>query len=308
MKVGFIGLGGMGSGMAHNLLKAGYDLSVFDLDAERGKEYVAAGATWAESVAELGRGVDIVFTSLPGPVQMKEVGLGENGLLGTLRRGAVWFDLTTNSPSVVREVDIACREAGIELFDAPVSGGPKGAKSGKLAIYIGGDKSVFDEHGSILDAIGDKVLYVGEIGAGNVAKLVHNCASISIRAAIAEVMTMGVAAGVEPDSLWHAMRQGAIGRARTFDRIGDRYLQGAYEPASFALALADKDLRLSLELAAENGVPMRLAEAAQADFKEALDRGWGARDSQSPMELQNERAGVTIKLSADQVQSVLDRG
>lgn len=308
MKVGFIGLGGMGSGMAHNLLKAGYDLTVFDLDRDRGNEYVDAGATWAETVADLGRAVDVVFTSLPGPVQMKEVGLGENGLLSTLRRGAVWYDLTTNSPSVVREVDVACREAGVDLFDAPVSGGPKGARSGKLAIYIGGDKAVFDEHGSILDAIGDKVLYVGDIGAGNVAKLVHNCASISIRAAIAEVMTMGVAAGVEPDSLWHAMRQGAIGRARTFDRIGDRYLQGAYEPASFALALADKDLRLSLELAAENGVPMRLAEAAQADFKEALDRGWGARDSQSPMALQNERAGVTIKLSADEVQDVLDRG
>ncbi|MFI7171272.1 NAD(P)-dependent oxidoreductase [Rhodococcoides fascians] len=308
MKVGFIGLGGMGSGMAHNLLKAGYDLTVFDLDRDRGNEYVDAGATWAETVADLGRAVDVVFTSLPGPVQMKEVGLGENGLLSTLRRGAVWYDLTTNSPSVVREVDVACREAGVDLFDAPVSGGPKGARSGKLAIYIGGDKAVFDEHGGILNAIGDKVLYVGEIGAGNVAKLVHNCASISIRAAIAEVMTMGVAAGVEPDSLWHAMRQGAIGRARTFDRIGDRYLQGAYEPASFALALADKDLRLSLELAAENGVPMRLAEAAQADFKEALDRGWGARDSQSPMALQNERAGVTIKLSADEVQDVLDRG
>jgi 3-hydroxyisobutyrate dehydrogenase len=137
---------------------------------------------------------------------------------------------------------------------------------------------------------------------------VHNCASITIRAAIAEVFTMGVKAGVDPAELWHAMRQGAIGRARTFDRIGDRYLQSAFDPPSFALALANKDLRLSLELADDLDVPMKLARAVQEDFQEALDRGWGNLDSQVPMSLQNERAGVDIKLSADEVQSVLERG
>jgi hypothetical protein len=149
---------------------------------------------------------------------------------------------------------------------------------------------------------------VGEIGAGNTAKLVHNCASITIRAAIAEVFTMGVKAGVEPAELWHAMRQGAIGRARTFDRIGDRYLQSAFDPPSFALVLANKDLRLALELADELDVPMKCARLVQQDFQESLDRGWGNLDSQVPMSLQNERAGVEIKLSADEVQSVLDRG
>ena len=137
----------------------------------------------------------------------------------------------------------------------------------------------FDRHGKVLDDIGDQVLYVGEIGAGNTAKLVHNCASITIRAAIAEVFTMGVKAGVEPAELWHAMRQGAIGRARTFDRIGDRYLQAAFDPPSFALALANKDLRLALELADELDVPMKCARLVQEDFQEALGRGWGNRDS-----------------------------
>lgn len=308
MKVGFIGLGGMGAGMAHNLQAAGHELVVHDLRRESGTPYEEAGAAWADTVEDLGREVDIVFTSLPGPVEMQAVGLGEKGLVASMRPGSAWFDLTTNSPMVVREAYAVCRDHGIDLFDAPVSGGPKGARSGKLAIYVGGDRAAFDRHGEILDAIGDQVLYVGEIGAGNTAKLVHNCASIMIRAAIAEVFTMGVKAGVAPDELWHAMRQGAIGRSRTFDRVGDRYLQSAFDPPSFALALANKDLRLALELGEQLGVPMKGARLAQQDFQEALDRGWGNRDSQVPMALQNERAGVDINLTAEQVQRVLDRG
>jgi 3-hydroxyisobutyrate dehydrogenase len=308
MKVGFIGLGGMGLGMANNVRSAGYDLVVHDLSRERAAGLEEAGAIWAESVAELAAAVDVVFTSLPGPVEMRQVGTGEGGLLSAMRPGSVWFDLTTNSPTVVREVHGVCREHGVELFDAPVSGGPAGARSGKLAIYVGGDPKKFDDHRAVLDAIGDKVLYVGDIGAGNTAKLVHNCASMIIRAAIAEVFTLGVKAGVEPGPLWHALRQGAIGRARTFDSIRDRYLQSAFEPPSFALNLADKDFRLALELADQMDVPMKCAAAAYEDFQEALERGWGGRDSQAPMVLQNERAGVTVKLSAEEVKDILDRG
>ncbi len=305
MKVGFIGLGGMGQGMALNLRRAGYDLVVHDLRRESGAAAEEAGATWADSAADLAGSVDVVFTSLPGPVEMRQVG---DELLSALKPGSAWFDLTTNSPTVVREVHATCREHDVELFDAPVSGGPKGARSGKLAIYVGGDREAFDRFGAVLDAIGDQILYVGEIGAGNTAKLVHNCASMIIRSGIAEVFTMGVKAGVEPAALWHALRQGAIGRARTFDRVGDRYLQEAFDPPSFALNLANKDLRLALELAEQFDVPMRAARLVQEDFQEALDRGWGNRDSQTPLLLQNERAGVTIKLSADEVQGVLDRG
>jgi 3-hydroxyisobutyrate dehydrogenase len=308
MKVGFIGLGAMGEGMALNLRRAGHDLVVHDLKRSSAAALEEAGASWADSVVELAGSVDVVFTSLPGPAEMRRVGTGDGGLLSALKPGSVWFDLTTNSPTVVREVHATCREHNVELFDAPVSGGPKGARSGKLAIYVGGDREPFDKFGPILDAIGDQVLYVGDIGAGNTAKLVHNCGSMIIRSGIAEVFTMGVKAGVEPAALWHALRQGAIGRARTFDRIGDRYLQEAFDPPSFALALANKDLRLALELAEQLDVPMRAARLVQEDFQEALDRGWGDRDSQTPLLLQNERAGVTIKLSADEVQAVLDRG
>ena len=127
MKVGFIGLGLMGSGMALNLRKAGHDLVVYDVRSGCGKPLLEAGATWAETVADVGRAADVVFTSLPGPREMQEVGVGEGGLLASMRSGGVWFDLTTNSPTVVREVAARCAGKGIQLLDAPVSGGPHGA-------------------------------------------------------------------------------------------------------------------------------------------------------------------------------------
>jgi 3-hydroxyisobutyrate dehydrogenase len=266
-----------------------------------------AGATWAETVSDVGRAADVVFTSLPGPKEMQEVGVGEGGLLSSMRAGAVWFDLTTNSPTVVRKIASRFAEKGITLLDAPVSGGPHGARSGKLALYVGGDETVFKRSRPLLDAIGDQVMYVGPIGAGNCAKLAHNCASFTIRMAIAEIFTLGVKAGVEPLSLWHAIRQGASGRVRTFDRIGDQYLQDKYQPAGFALRLAHKDLTLARELARELGVPMRHADLAYEDFTAALERGWGELDSRSPMQLQNERAGVTIKVSAEDVKKTLAR-
>jgi 3-hydroxyisobutyrate dehydrogenase len=306
MKVGYIGLGKMGAGMALNLRKAGYDLVVYDVRKESAQPLVEAGATLAETVADLACSADVVFTSLPGPKEMQEVALGKGGLLESMRKGTTWFDVTTNSSSVLREVGKLFQEKDIALLDAPVSGGPGGARAGKLAIYVGGDRGVFDRHKDVLDAIGDQVLYVGALGAGTAAKLVHNSASFIIRMVIAEVFTLGVKAGVEPLELWHAIRQGAIGRARTFDRIGDQYLQSKYDPPSFALRLAHKDLTLGLELARQLGVPMKHAEAAYEDYTAALERGWGDRDSRSPMQLQNERAGVTIKVSAEDVQKTLE--
>ena len=307
VKVGFIGLGTMGAGMALNLRKAGHDLIVYDVRKESALPLVAAGATLAESIADVGRAADVVFTSLPGPKEMQQVGVGEGGLLSSMRKGGTWVDLSTNSPTVVRDVYKQFEDKGIALLDAPVSGGPAGARSGKLAIYVGGDRDAFDRNKKLFDAIGDEVMYVGAIGAGTSAKLVHNLASLVIRMALAEVFTLGVKAGVEPLELWHAMRQGAIGRSRTIDRKTE-YLQSKYEPASFTVRLAHKDFTLGMDLAKQLGVPMQVGEAAYQYFNEALERGWSERDSRSPMQIQNERAGVTIKVSAEDVQKTLARG
>jgi 3-hydroxyisobutyrate dehydrogenase-like beta-hydroxyacid dehydrogenase len=304
MRVGFIGLGTMGASMALNVQKAGHELIVNDVRREAAAPHLKAGATWADSARDVARKSEVVFTSLPGPREVEAVA---DGLIDSMQPGAAWFDLSTNSPTVIRKLHARFAAKNIALLDAPVSGGPRGAKSGKLALWIGGERAVFDRFRTVLDAIGDQVLYIGPIGAGSVAKLVHNCAGYAIQTALAEVFTMGVKAGVEPLALWAAVRQGSLGRQRTFDRLGRQFLQGVFDPPDFALKLAHKDITLATELGREIGVPMRIANLTHAELTEGLNRGWGARDSRVPMLLQEERAGVDIKVPVTDIEAVLKR-
>lgn len=306
MQVGFIGLGTMGASMAANLQKAGYKLVVHDTRRGAAEAHLAAGAAWADSPAAVAKAADVVFASLPGPPEVEAVALGEGGLLGAMKKGSAFFDLSTNSPTLVRRIHAVYAEKGVHMLDAPVSGGPAGARSGRLAIWVGGDRSVFDKHKAVLDAIGDQARYIGEIGAGSVAKLVHNCAGYAVQAALAEVFTMGVKGGVEPLALWEAVRAGAIGRRRTFDGLIDQFLPNKYEPPAFALRLAHKDMFLATGLARELGVPMRLANLALAEMTEALNRGWDNRDSRSPMLLQIERAGVKVEVEPKRIAEALE--
>ena len=307
MKIGFIGLGMMGSGMAANLQKAGHDLVVHDLRRAAAEPYVAKGAQWADTPRAVAEAAEVVFTSLPGPPEVEEVALGDNGLLSGMSRGKAYFDLSTNSPTVVRRIHAAFAERDATMLDAPVSGGPRGAASGRLALWVGGDEQIFNRYKAVLDAMGDKARYVGPIGAGSIAKLVHNGAGYCIQTALAEMFSVGVKAGVEPLALWEAVRDGALGRRRTFDGLVDQFLPGTYEPAAFALRLAHKDVSLATQLGRDFGVPMRVANLALAELTEALNRGWGSRDSRSPMLLQLERAGVEIKVDPQRIKEALER-
>ena len=231
MKVGFIGLGIMGASMASNLQKAGHALSVHDIRRQAAASHLASGAEWKDTPRAVAEAVDVVFTSLPGPPEVESVALGADGLIHGMKKGAALFDLSTNSPALIRKIHAAFTSKGVDVLDAPVSGGPIGAKTKKLAIWVGGDRALFDRHKALLDAMGDQAYYVGPIGAGAVAKLVHNCTSFAVRAVIAETFSMGVKAGVEPLALWKAMRQGATGRRRTFDGLMDKFLPGHVRPA-----------------------------------------------------------------------------
>jgi 3-hydroxyisobutyrate dehydrogenase len=307
MKVGFIGLGTMGASMASNLQKkGGHELVVNDVRREAAAPHLAAGAVWADTPCQVAEAAHIVFTSLPGPVEVEDVAIGANGLIQGMRPGGALFDLSTNSPTLVRRLEALFKGKGFHVLDAPVSGGPKGAKSGKLALWVGGDRQVYDRYKPVLDAIGDQPYYVGPIGAGSVAKLVHNCAGYAMQTAFAEVFTMGVKAGVDPLTLWKAVRQGAGGRRRTFDGLADQFLPGTFDPPAFALKLAHKDVSLATALAREVGVPMRLANLTLEELTEALNRGWAQRDSRVAMLLQEERAGVQIAVPAEKLREVLD--
>src|SRR6202521_1800465 len=297
----------MVKGMAANLQKAGHELVVHDLSRAAAEPFLAKGAVWANSPKQVGEQTEVIFTSLPVPADVEQVALGPNGLIEGMKPDTAFFDMSTNSVAMVRKINAAFAEKNLYMLDSPVSGGPGGAASGKMAIWVGGDEQQFGRHKSVLDAMGDQPRYIGPIGAGTIAKLVHNCTSAVVGVALAEVMTMGIKAGVDPLELWEAVRQGATGRQRPFDRLG-KFLSSAYDPADFALRLLHKDVSLAVGLGREVGVPMRLANMALEELTEGLNRGWGTRDSRVSGLLQVERSGIPpLNEDPAKVQAVLDR-
>lgn len=305
MRVGFIGLGLMGSGMTANLNKAGHQLVVHDARRQAAEKICAAGAEWADSPKDVAAASEIVFTSLPGPPEFEQVACGKNGLLEGMSRGQPLFDLSTNSPTVIRRIHAHFAEKGAHLLDSPVSGGPAGAASGKMALWVSGDEATYNRYRPVLDAMGDQIFFMGAVGAASVAKLVHNLAGYVINTALAECFTMGVKAGVDPLLLWKAVRQGANGRRRTFDSLAEHFLPNHYDPARFALKLAHKDVSLATQVGKEMGVPMRLSNLTLEEMTEAMGRGWQTRDSRSAMILQQERSGVKIAVDPNDVRAVL---
>ena len=306
MKVGFIGLGTMGSSMAYNAVQGGNEMVVHDIRREAATPHLEAGAVWADTPREVAEASEIVFTSLPGPVEVEAVSLGDEGLFQGLTEGKVYFDLSTSTPNLIRRIHEEGAARGIHVLDAPVSGGPRGARTRNLAIWVGGDKEVFDRCKPVLDAIGDKAYYVGPIGCGAVAKLVHNCAGYMIQCAMAEVFTMGVKAGVEPMALWQAVRKGASGRRGPFEGLAEHLLPGKFDPPDFALRLARKDVDLAVGVGREYDVPMKMATIALQELTEALNRGWAERDSRVAMLLQEERAGVEVRVDEELLRQTLE--
>jgi 3-hydroxyisobutyrate dehydrogenase len=296
MRVGFIGLGNMGGPMALNVLKAGHTMVVSDIRPELARPHLAQGAVWADAPKAVAQASDVVFTSLPGPREVEAVVLGAGGILEGAARGGIYVDLSTSSASLIRKIHGIGAPRGIEVLDAPVSGGVSGARSGKLAVLVGGDEAVYARIKPVLDAIGDKVTRVGEIGSGTIAKLVHNMVSAGARMAIAEGMTLGVKAGVAPEALLDALQKSSFGQGRVFkEMIPNTVFTGAFDTVGFALKLLRKDVGLATELGREYHVPMLIAALAEQQLEEALRRGWGDRDSNSLFCLQEERAGVTLR-------------
>ena len=296
MRIGFIGLGNMGASMALNLMKAGHQLIVNDVRRQVAEPHLAGGAKWADSAAALAKEVEVVFTSLPGPREVESVVLGEGGLIDAMKPGSLYIDLSTNSPTVVRQVHARLKARGIRMLDAPVSGGVVGARKATLAVMVGGSEADYNEIKPVLDGIGDKVSYIGEIGAGSVAKLVHNMIAICSTQLLAEAFTMGVKAGVTPEALLRAVQGGAYGQGMVLNAaLPKMVFRGAFDRVTFALKLARKDLGLATELGRELNVPMAIAAHTEQDFLEALNKGWGEKDSSATFMVQEERAGVKVR-------------
>jgi 3-hydroxyisobutyrate dehydrogenase len=213
-----------------------------------------------------------------------------------MRAGSVWIDTSTSRPTLIRQLEARFRAKGIHVLDAPVSGGKSGAETRNLAVMVGGERAVYDRVRPVLEAIGDKVFYAGAIGAGSVAKLVHNMVGHSVRQAVAEALTLGVKAGVEAEAVWECIRRGALGRmSYLHEGVPKTVFRGAYDPPTFSLALARKDIGLATELGREFAVPMPMTNLAEQLAIEAMNRGWGNLDNNVVFRLQEESAGVEVR-------------
>src|SRR5918992_2025034 len=294
--VGFIGLGNMGGGMSANIQRAGYSIVVYDIREEVTRPFLEGGARLASSPAEVARLSDVTFTSLPGPKEVEAVALGAEGVLEGIKPGSVYVDLSSSRPTLIRQIEPRFRQKGAHVLDAPVSGGKTGAATRNLAVMVGGEREIFERIKPLLDSFGDKVFYAGAIGAGSICKLVRNMIGHSVRQATAEGLTLGVKAGVEPEALWESIRRGSLGRMRVLhEGLVRTMFRGEFEPASFALNLAYKDISLATELAREYSVPMPMSTLAEQIAMQAMNRGWADQDSSVTVLLQEEQAGVQVR-------------
>ncbi len=292
MKIGFIGLGNMGAGMAANLQKAGYELVVHDIVREAAADHIERGALWADSPEEVAKVCEIVFTSLPGPKEVESVATGPNGILAGVSAGKVYVDLSTGYPAIVRRIHEKFAEAGAHMLDAPVSGSTIGANTGRLAVMVGGDEEIYERCKPLFDAMGDRPTYTGPIGTGTVCKLAHNCMSYGIQTLAAECYSLGVKAGASPDVLAETIRNGAVGRGVHFHFIfPETFFKGKFDEPHFPMKGAVKDVGLALRLAREHDVPMAIGNIAYGELISGLNRGWGEDDARRAMTLQEERAG-----------------
>lgn len=296
MQIGFIGLGHMGYHMAKHLAEAGHDLAVYDLRPDLTAQLAAMPSVRAAtSTSDVVRGAELVFTSLPGPPEVEAIVLDEGGLAGSMRPGSVYVDLSTNSPTLVRRLAAELAGKGVTMLDAPVSGGVEGAEAGTLSIMVGGDQATFEQLRPVLGSIGTKLFYCGDIGAGSVTKLCNNICSAVIGVITSEALSLGVKAGVDVQTLASVIGASTGSSSRLLNRFPKYLLQRNFEPG-FSIALSAKDTHLALDLAHELGVPMQAGEMAGRELDDAIARGLRDLDIDVIATLQEERAGVQLKL------------
>lgn len=282
MKIGFVGVGNMGGPMCRNLIaNCGHEVLVYDLDRAAVQRCVEAGGIAADSLEAAVSGSDVVFSSLPMPKDVEAVALGAGGVAESARQGTVYIDLSTNSPAVVRKIAAVLAERGVEMLDAPVSGGIVGAEKATIAIMVGGARAVFDDHLPLFRSFGKNVVYAGGLGAGSVVKIVNNMVAFSNMASGAEGLMLGAAAGIDPDVLNRVIRNSS-GDGFGYRATARAALAGDWSP-TFALDLAYKDLHLALELADEIGIPLPLAAQTHNLMRMARGSGYGGNDCTAMM-------------------------
>ena len=275
-KIGFVGLGIMGKPMAKNLLKAGYELVVFDINQEAVAEVVAAGAVKAENAKEVAAKSEAVITMLPNSPHVKTAVLGENGVLAGAKPGLILIDMSSIAPLAAQEVAAAVAKQGVEMLDAPVSGGEPKAIDGSLSIMVGGKQEIFDRCVELLSKMGKSVVRCGDIGAGNTTKLANQIIVALNIAALSEALVLATKAGVDPELVFNAIRGGLAG-STVMEAKAPMILAGNFKPG-FKIDLHIKDLANAIETGHDVGVPLPLTSSVMEILQALKVDGKGQND------------------------------
>lgn len=291
MKIGLIGLGIMGKPMAKNLLKAGYDLTVSDLNQASVDEIVAAGAKAATN-AEIGETCDVVLTMVPNSPQVKAVMLGEDGVAAHMKPGSVFIDMSSINPVASKEIAAELAKRGIEMLDAPVSGGEPKAIDGTLSFMVGGKQEVFDQYKDILGAMGASVVRCGDVGAGNTTKLANQIIVACNIQALSEALTLAKMAGVDPELVFQAIRGGLAG-STVMNAKAPMMIEGNDKPG-FKIDLHIKDLNNALDCAHTVGAPVPMTAEVQEILQWLHSNGKGQADHSAIAQYYEHLTGIKL--------------
>lgn len=293
MNVGFIGLGQMGKHMSRNVLEAGFKLTVNDVNQAAAEPLVQKGATLAKTPREMTGSCRIVISCLPTPKSVEDVVYGKDGLKSGWKEGDIYIDMSTNSPSLIRRIAKDGKAMGVSVLDAPVSGGTRGAEAGSLAIMVGGEAAALQKARKVLEAMGPKIFHVGDVGCGNIAKLVNNMISLAINYVSAEGFVLGAKAGIDPKILQDVI-QVSTGQNWTIQQYQHTLFKRNFEPG-FKVSLALKDIGLALDMAKELNVTCPLGSVSQKGLQGAVKDGLADKDVGSVILGLEKKAKVTVE-------------
>ncbi len=294
-KIGFIGLGAMGGPMAKNLVKKGFPLTVFDIVAERMEPLKAAGAEVASSCKEVAEKCPVVITILPASIHVREAVLGKRGVAEGIQRGSVLIDMSTIDPLTTMDIAKILKEKGAEMLDAPVARGVPAAVAGTLVIFAGGKKEVFDRQRPILAAMGTDIYHVGDIGSGEVVKIVNNLMVAVTTCALAEAMVLGVKAGVKPDILFEALSSGSGNSFVLQNHYKNNVMKGKFEEGVFPIDYMLKDLDLALTTGTKLRVPLHFAALSAQQYIAAGASGESKKYHPAVIRPLEKLAGVEVR-------------
>jgi 3-hydroxyisobutyrate dehydrogenase-like beta-hydroxyacid dehydrogenase len=293
MEIGFIGIGQMGRHMSRIILEAGYPLTLHDLVKAAAAPLLAKGAKWSDSPAAVAASCQVVFSCLPTPADIEQIVYGARGLMSGWKKGDIYVDMSTNSPSTIRRIAKDAVAKGVAVLDAPVSGGTKGAEEGTLAIMVGGDKASLEAIRPVLNAMGRNIFPVGDAGCGNVAKLANNMISLACNSVTAEGFVLGVRGGVDPKVLWEIVKV-STGNNFTVEQLPKTALSGNFEPG-FRVGLAYKDISLAMDLGKEYKLELGVTAAVQHDLRNAMAAGLTDKGVIAVILPLEEAAGIKVR-------------